>query len=29
VIEQMDSTTLLLAGQQAKVDAAGNLWLQA
>jgi N-methylhydantoinase A len=29
VIEQMDSTTLLLAGQQANVDASGNLWLQA
>jgi N-methylhydantoinase A len=29
VIEQMDSTTLLLAGQRANVDAAGNLWLQA
>jgi N-methylhydantoinase A len=28
VIEQMDSTTLLLEDQQATLDAAGNLWLQ-
>jgi N-methylhydantoinase A len=29
VIEQMDSTTMLLATQRATVDAAGNLWLHA
>lgn len=27
IVEQMDSTTLVLAGQQARVDGHGNLWI--
>jgi N-methylhydantoinase A len=27
IIQEMDSTTLVLAGQRARVDAFGNLWL--
>ncbi len=28
IVEEMDSTTLILPGQRAKVDALGNLWIQ-
>jgi len=28
IIEEMDSTALVLSGQQARVDAMGNLWIQ-
>lgn len=27
IVEEMDSTTMILAGQRARVDAIGNLWL--
>ncbi len=28
IVEEMDSTTLILPGQRARVDAVGNLWIQ-
>jgi N-methylhydantoinase A len=27
IVEEMDSTTMVLPGQTARVDALGNLWL--